>query len=234
MERTFHYEPPKIGDLKSKNPVSTEKYTISVITPLFGGGVVAGENDKKMLIRPMSIRGQLRFWWRATRGKTFSSVSEMRKAEQNIWGSTDTPSKVNVTVKITKKGNSVAYADVKPKDIRDNRDNKLPYVLFPFQENRREGKTAKSGTVNIEFELQCSFPKELEKDVEAAVWAWVNFGGIGARTRRGCGALYCEKLAPKNADGLKQWFNGALQQYGIPQQSAAQAREWSTLGHTFY
>ncbi|MDR0522557.1 MAG: hypothetical protein LBH00_12005, partial [Planctomycetaceae bacterium] len=39
---------------------------------------------------------------------------------------------------------------------------------------------------------------------------------------------------PKNADGLKQWFNGALQQYGIPQQSAAQAREWSTLGHTFY
>lgn len=43
-------------------------YTIEVITPLFGGGVEVGVNDPVTLICPSSIRGLLRFWWRATLG----------------------------------------------------------------------------------------------------------------------------------------------------------------------
>src|SRR5439155_3502684 len=32
-------------------------------------------------------------------------------------------------------------------------------------------------------------------EVESAFKAWVAFGGLGARTRRGCGAVHCETTA---------------------------------------
>lgn len=44
--------------------------------------------------------------------------------------------------------------------------------------------------------------QNLQEEIETAVWAWVNFGGIGARTRRGCGALFCDELAPASASDL--------------------------------
>ncbi|GIW95842.1 MAG: hypothetical protein KatS3mg110_3883 [Pirellulaceae bacterium] len=37
-------------------------YTINLITPMFGGGVVAREIDESFPIRPTAIRGQLQFW----------------------------------------------------------------------------------------------------------------------------------------------------------------------------
>jgi CRISPR-associated protein Cmr1 len=55
----------------------------------------------------------------------------------------------------------------------------------------------------------------LHKDVEAALWAWVNFGGIGARTRRGCGALFCAQLAPKNLDDVGRWFQAHSKKYEL-------------------
>ena len=36
-------------------------YTIKLITPMYGGGVVAGVVDEEMPVRATSIRGHLRF-----------------------------------------------------------------------------------------------------------------------------------------------------------------------------
>lgn len=56
----------------------------------------------------------------------------------------------------------------------------------------------------------------VQPDIEAALWAWVNFGGIGARTRRGCGALYCEDFASSSAEELESWFAGWMKRLGRP------------------
>ena len=68
-------------------------FKIELITPLFGGGTVAGELDEKLLIRATEIRGVLRFWWRATRGKIFlkdkNPASSLKKMEDEFWGSKD-------------------------------------------------------------------------------------------------------------------------------------------------
>jgi len=37
--------------------------------------------------------------------------------------------------------------------------------------------------------LTLTFPQKHQAEVEAALWAWETFGGVGARTRRGFGAL---------------------------------------------
>ena len=89
-------------------------YTIDVITPpLFGGGYEAGKVDPDMPIRASSIRGHLRFWWRATRGAKFDTVEELRQREGEIWGSMENPSPVVVEVDIVSRGNTYppcAYA----------------------------------------------------------------------------------------------------------------------------
>src|SRR5205085_10778174 len=77
-----------------------------LITPLFGGGVKAGENDNITPISGKAIRGHLRFWWRATRGGQFNGDLEAMKArEAEIWGAASTinkpsPSQVQIEVEI--------------------------------------------------------------------------------------------------------------------------------------
>ena len=50
-------------------------YEIELITPMYGGGVVAGVNEQDRPVRVPSVRGNLRFWWRATRGTAFTRSS---------------------------------------------------------------------------------------------------------------------------------------------------------------
>ena len=59
------------------------------------------------------------------------------------------------------------------------------------------------------FTLRLRFPESLAADVEAAAWSWVNFGGIGARTRRDCtGSPRCnESQPPAVARRVGEWFN---------------------------
>ncbi len=73
-----------------------------------------------------------------------------------------------------------------------------PYALHPFQgELGEQGKTIKQDPATayegVEFLLSLTFPAQLRAEVLSAVTAWVRYGGIGARTRRGCGALVVVK-----------------------------------------
>lgn len=72
------------------------------------------------------------------------------------------------------------------------------------------------------FQLELICPDDLWTEVEAALWAWVNFGGLGSRTRRGCGAVACKELAPKDCGELSDWLKSFLQENPAD-------REWPTL-----
>ena len=76
----------------------TLELDIQVVTPMFGGGTEAGVPDPVTLIRPSSIRGHLRFWWRATRGAAFTTVRDLKQRETEIFGDTEHPSPVIVEV----------------------------------------------------------------------------------------------------------------------------------------
>lgn len=71
---------------------------VRLVTPLFGGGVEAGVPDPVTPIRGCAIRGQLRFWWRVTRGPTCKTPEELRARETEVWGSDEFPSPVSVTI----------------------------------------------------------------------------------------------------------------------------------------
>jgi CRISPR-associated protein Cmr1 len=227
-------QPPSSGH--SASETFTQTYLISVVTPLFGGGVEAGTNDPITAVRGTSIRGHLRFWWRATRGAEFLSIQDLKDREEIIWGSSKTPSKITVSIEIKSNGLKKRCANfVSGKSYTKFIDEYTPfaYVLFPFQggTDKYGKKTDPSDAAeDVKFALTIIAPKELQLDVEAALWAWINFGGLGARTRRGCGSLYCANFSP-NKQSLKdisQWYESSVLKYKI-KQKARKIELWSTL-----
>ncbi len=202
----------------------SRKWLIDVITPLFGGGVEAGENDPITIVRPPTIRGQLRFWWRATRGLSFSDVQELRRREAEIWGAAadekSSRSPVLVEVTLVNGGHLVDAAQFQ-------KDPSLSYAMFSFQKNNKQATPSRKGREGVSFELTLRYPPSLASEVAPALWAWLNFGGIGARTRRGLGALACAPFAPKLADRNGAWFQSFWRVFKLP---AAGQRRWPTLG----
>jgi CRISPR type III-B/RAMP module RAMP protein Cmr1 len=276
-----------------------------LITPLLGGGTESYKNDQYSLIRVSSIRGVLRFWWRATRGGlSHGDARHLRRLEARIWGGNcreytadvkehddvvihngtfengnftlngytiswvngssfvvhHEVSKLYYDVVINQKTHHVPtqaiinaqnvtilradidrsevvslivrvddnnyklhttssevmhpsqvkmYVDsftsdavVQSENSPDNalvprtgnnpiQDTKsiLSYVLFPLRK-------VKNATIHtgVEFTLKVEYPQMYQPDVAASLWAWEHFGGLGARTRRGLGAVECIKI----------------------------------------
>lgn len=200
---------------------------IAVVTPLFGGGAQPRQADPLLPVRGASVRGHLRFWWRVCRATQFATPAELFAAEADVWGSTTQPAAVQVVVDVLDAGQAHACrTDVRQPDGRPHprwRPDYPPYALFPFQgrESQRgqtqpqeEPAVAREG---VRFRLTLTaaphVPPErrdhLLAEATATLWAWLVFGGLGARTRRGCGSLFCADprfapLASQVADWLRR------------------------------
>lgn len=240
---------PRITPICPSKPVRATgnleelRYGISLLTPMFGGGVEAGEPDPRMPFRATAIRGQLQFWWRATVGANFRDVADLREKHAAVWGNTGKASKVVVIVEDAVASEPRPCAKYVSKGVDRNGRKRwalrwlegfgtagLPYALFPFA-----GKSPGAGSdvpqespavflQNGRFTLRVIFPGSLRDEVHAAIRAWVNFGGMGARTRRGCGSVYCKDLAPTNPAEV-----AALVKELLPN-PPEHTREWPTLG----
>jgi len=174
----------------------TQVRAYEVMTPLFGGGVETQQADPVTIVRAGEVRGQLRFWWRATRSARFDGdVEAMKRAEDKLWGSTTHASLVDVEVQVRDRGVLIEHVPNRSgKSIRIGAPaSPISYAAFPL----REGGGLRFG---VACTLTISFPRETQhyQDVMAALWAWETFGGLGARTRRGFGALACHSIT---ADG---------------------------------
>lgn len=195
--------------------------TIHVVTPLFGGGPTTRVADATAPVRGGTVRGHLRFWWRACNAHRFSRPEDLFAAEEAIWGSARVeahrksgPGAIEVGIEIRNPGEPRVCG------VWERRmtwtDNWPGYALFPFQgkANDPSDPPAKA-LVDVAFRLTLSRAPhipgeqmdELRRAAEAAVWAWVTFGGVGARTRRGCGALYCDdpRFHP-NGGNIRAWL----------------------------
>ena len=200
----------------------TRKYKL--ITPLFGGGVEAKKADPLKVIRETSIRGQLRFWWRAMRGT--GTLQEMKKREDALFGSggeNASQSKVLIHVKDIKEGRAkpvyrinnyrVEYVD--RNDPTNYAAFSLPQTDKELRKLRDEQKQAVPIDIreNVEFTLEISYPKSEAAEIEAFLWAWENFGGIGGRTRRGFGAIQRTDGELVNAANVEQKIRDDLQKH---------------------
>jgi len=200
VERSLKVKPPEWSEPQSAQPLQID---IETITPLFGGGYKTREYDELIPVRAPTVRGHLRFWWRATAGAQYSSVDELYQAECDLWGGASTANqarvgKVAVRVKILSAGKRKSYREIAPRATP--KEGPLHgFFLFPLQAIKSENLPEAKGLEGVRFRLCLQYDSRLtdqqRKEVEAAVKAWLVFGGIGARTRRGCGALKARDAA---------------------------------------
>lgn len=197
-------------------------YDIELITPLFGAEPRV--NDPSFPIRPTAIRGQLRFWWRATRGSRFTNLNDLWLREEEIFGGTrfQSPMRIHVSIDPGTKPQYTPSSEVQ----RFEADG---YALFPLQKGDEllrsglkfhvhldwplvEALNAIRDSVNQQL-LRAKLPPlpsqvvDIAEDIEVAARAWLNFGGLGGRTRRGCGSLWCGKVAPKCVDDFASCYH---------------------------
>jgi CRISPR-associated protein Cmr1 len=190
--------PPSV-DLQTDPNIIQQVRHYRLITPLYGGGVEPNKADPISVVRGSEVRGHLRFWWRAMRGNQNGSTTEaMFQKEADIWGSAGGlgrggPSKVIINIQNPDPGTAFQAENYRGQPIADIGDfrSKDSYVAFPL---RNQNAVLRE---EVSFDLDISYPSEYRDDIDAALWAWQTFGGIGARTRRGFGALACEKINNK-------------------------------------
>jgi CRISPR-associated protein Cmr1 len=224
---------PHLPDWQEPAKRETIELELRLITPMFGGGYKAREVDPLLPIRPAAIRGHLRFWWRATAGARYASVADLHKAETELWGGASTKDnpafgKVAIQVQILSAGEETPYSQIAPPS--KPKDGPLHgYFLFPFREQREQNIPAAVGRRQVSFQLRLMLDASLSEaqraGVRTALKAWIAFGGVGARTRRGCGAL---TVLGNNAN---QWLpptQGLAEWLEMPS-NAASDHDWTTL-----
>ncbi|MCC6728996.1 MAG: type III-B CRISPR module RAMP protein Cmr1 [Chthonomonadales bacterium] len=190
-----------------------DTYRVKVITAMFGGGFATREVDRVCTIRPAAIRGHLRFWWRATAGGAFATPEKLHEHEAALWGDTGTPGRVAITVTDVEPGKEQVAGQIAGR-ARPGTGPGIGYFVWPFQA-QQAGIPEAAARTGVEFTLGVAL-RDPDDDavagVRRALKAWLTLGGIGARTRRGCGALRMEEpparfAPPPGEPDLAGWLD---------------------------
>lgn len=178
------------------------------ITPAFIGGPEISSAE----LRPPSIKGMLRFWWRAANAGKFG-LNELKLNESWIFGDASGNGRVSsflIRVISDRLNNNLSkdnfprnnYALYTVKGHRLNILEYLAYGTYSYDRTQRrnvfEREYIKPG---LSFELFFSLPdraesKEVIQELYSALAAWSCFGGLGSKSRNGFGSFAIE-----NADG---------------------------------
>lgn len=179
-----------------------ERLSIELVstTPIFGGGVAAGQPDERVPIRVPSIRGHLRFWWRALQAAG-TPADAMREKESCLFGGAAGDAGAASDVIVTVSGVRAANLDQSPVRPQDD----AAYALWPARQPPRD--RWKPG---LEFTLTIDAPAAAAAEVRQALMAWILFGGYGGRTRRGPGSLACASEASR-----REWLPAAATNQAI-------------------
>jgi len=153
-----------------------------LVTPMFGGGINAGEVDRQMPIRAASIRGQLRFWWRIACCEPNLPSEDVFRLERAIWGGIGRTEPTASKVRVRVQAGPVTDAQL----VASDRDGSyaLKYAFGPSATERANWLAD-----GYQFQLTLRYPADLAEQIETTLRWWASFGGVGARTRRGFGAL---------------------------------------------
>ncbi|MGI2079321.1 type III-B CRISPR module RAMP protein Cmr1 [Shewanella putrefaciens] len=180
-----------LRDELKKEPSENEwiTYQCTLVTPMFGGGVETGKVDKDMPIRASTIRGQLRFWWRIACGPKDPKV--MREKEEAIWGGIGDKAAIASQVQIRVISKNVIMSNlVSSKKLAGSG---VKYALGATD----EAYCLPSGyNFVLEIRYKDDITSDQIKQVKESLRWWALFGGVGARTRRGFGAVEVKGVEP--------------------------------------
>lgn len=185
--------------------VLTAKYRI--VTPMFIGNA----EQKADSVRPPSIKGALRFWWRALNwghfrrqaGSVSEALNRLHREEQRLFGT----AAVIEDNKPLGQGVFLLRVSNQPKIMIDTswpiNNTGSGYLGFGIMESGQSSKNnyrphREGIREGVDFELELNFkPGTQQTDIDAiteTLKIWSLFGGLGSRARRGFGSVTLLKL----------------------------------------
>ncbi|MEQ8767232.1 MAG: type III-B CRISPR module RAMP protein Cmr1 [Planctomycetota bacterium] len=185
----------KLRAVRSGPEVVELRVRLEVVTPILGGSHQTRSIDEIDVIRAPSVRGHLRFWWRALYASQFKSAEELYQRESALWGRAATDdggrSAVEIRVSIER------FGEPDDDEIRlypggGQQATPGAFALWPARAERKKNTPTaprrQSGTC-FQLTLKVASTDNHQAEVRNAVGAWILFGGYGGRTRRGLGSL---------------------------------------------
>lgn len=147
--------------------MATTNVEVELISPMF----LRGADNETPELRPPSVKGILRFWWRASKALP---VDELRDQETALFGSARGEGGRRSTIDIRLKSRRLRKGTFKP----------VP--------RKGKGFTNRGFAPDQRFEIvlrrrpQCPVPL---REVRSALLVAIQLGGLGYRSRRGFGAM---------------------------------------------
>jgi CRISPR-associated protein Cmr1 len=182
---------------------------MEVTTPLFNGGAAAVGKDGKPEpdltgIRAPSLRGAMRFWFRALAAIiTGADTALLAKLEHDVFGHTDHASPVRLRIPSQPpltpadgKHSFLPARNAPPRERQQHPGHWIVYLLGQGLGDLRATTVTRPYVAPGEsFELKVSFRRDIEHAEGAAalaiasLWLACAYGGIGGRSRRGFGGV---------------------------------------------
>ncbi|MDQ5770595.1 type III-B CRISPR module RAMP protein Cmr1 [Thiothrix subterranea] len=205
--------------------------TYRIVTPMFIGDA----EQKASGISPASVKGALRFWWRALRWGQIrteiqsdtAALQRLHKEEAGLFGtSADNGKAARFTLRVTSDAKSAA-----PPTPQPGIQYLLGQGLYHFNNGYLRPALAADAFLAIELFVNPKSDKQAQTDYDAqktqltqALLALGLLGGLGSRARKGFGSLSIESLTygkdavaiPKNLTELSNILSGWKCNAGLP------------------
>lgn len=198
--------PPPLDALPSKTgrqrvggpPTTTVTLKLKTTTPILGGGTKLRQLDDVDIIRTPTIRGHLRFWWRALFAHEYADHKALYAAEKARFGGMSEHKDKGQGEGL--QGESRSFVELQVLKVQSSREthtdpsmyDKDFYALWTAKSQSNGTLTAPRYESGLSFTLTATFPKTYENELISSLKAWVLLGGYGSRTRRGLGSLSLE------------------------------------------
>ncbi len=201
--------------------METLSATYRIVTPMF----IGDGNQQATAIRPPSVKGALRFWWRALQwGKIRqnyetdeAALQELHKKEARLFGCAADERKPDsgqgvFLLRIIKQPNLAEWEEkwpLKPINNLSPGSTFLGFGLFEsgkgddYQPHRRGILETKNNKFTLRLDFKPTASKDDIASIEQALRVWGLFGGLGSRARRGFGAITLTELRHNNNTPLK-------------------------------
>ena len=185
--------------------MKTISATFKIVTPMFLGDA----EQKATSIRPPSIKGALRFWWRAlnwknaieqNNGNEDAAVSWLHREEARLFGTaandnTDTPSGQGVFLLKVKQKRLTTY---RIGESIERKTTGIEYLMGQGLWHFRNKLTRDAIKEGQEFSVSLAFKPYIEPtDIDMIVKAFCLFGllgGLGSRARHGFGSVAIQNV----------------------------------------
>ena len=179
--------------------MSWTTFQLKIVTPLFSGDDSASVRADS-LIRVPSIRGALRFWLRTVAaGQGVTDLNQLAKAETAVFGDTTSPSPIQLRTR-TISGTVTTPRAPAPQWCNDCTDDEFYGARYLLGQGlwNHHARTLTRACLDpgSTFELQVRGTGTAYRHFLLALWAWLAYGGLGARVHRGFGPSCLAVIRP--------------------------------------